>query len=200
MKIFLTALIATFFLAVFVNLAHAQYSSPSAFTTNPTTISTFGTQLANPASQAAALRAKLLSFRNKQKAAIVDRVNTNLANINLKRTEEMMRHLDLLSNIITTLETRVNAVTGKDTTSAKTAIAAAKVAIDSARQAVTAQQSKDYTITVTSETNVKADVLKERLALLNDLEADHQLIVAARQAVAAAISATAELGGISNGQ
>lgn len=156
----------------------------------------------NIASREAALKAKLQVFKDKRKAEVADRVNTNLNMINKKRTDMMMKHLDKMSEILAKVEARVNsAPADKDTTAAKKTVADTKAAIDSAKAAVTTQAGNDYTITVTSETTVKTDAKAARDKLFNDLKATHQLVISAKQAVANAIRVTATtLGGLKSGQ
>lgn len=152
------------------------------------------TRLDKIASHAATLHAKLQTFRDQKKAAIIDQINTTLAGINKTRTTEMTAHLDMMSAIVTKLEARVTGVgTGKDTASASAAITSAKTAIDTARTAVTTQAGNDYTITVTSETVARVQVKATRDKLFKDLSTTHGLVVAARQAVANAISTASTL-------
>lgn len=141
------------------------------------------------ATKEAALKARLGAFKDKKKAEVVDRLNKNLNNINKKMTEQMLKHLDRITAILTKLESRVNSAKPdvKDVTAAKEAIADAKSVIDSATEAVKVQAEKDYTITVSSETKAKGDVQKVREQLHADLKAVRQMVVDAKQAVANAI-------------
>lgn len=210
MKIFFIALVFSFLLAAALNLAHAEDSTSSSTrkelikqrveNKRELVAQALDTRQEKIASRTAALKTKLQTFRDKNKASIAARVNDNLAKVNMNRTEAMNRHIDKLLSILSRLETRVDGVTDKDTTNANDAIADAKVAIDSAKQAVASQSAKDYTVTVTSETKIKTDVMAQREMLHTDLKAVHQLIVVARQALAKAISETAQLGGIGNGK
>lgn len=145
------------------------------------------------ASRAAVLKAKLQQFKDQQKAARVERINTELARINNKRAEQMLKFLDRASNILSRLETRVDEATaaGKDTGAAKQAIADAKTALDSAKTAVEAQAQNDYTISITSESTVRADARAARDKLRIDLQTLKSQITAAKQAVGKAIKVAA---------
>lgn len=155
----------------------------------------------NAATREAALKAKLQTFKDKKKAATVERVNTTLAMINKKQTDQMLKHLDKMSELLSRLETRVSSQSGKDTTQATKAIADAKTSISTARTAVQAQQAKDYTITATSEVKVKDDAKKERDLLHTDLSSTRGLVIKAKQAVANAIQVAATtLEGENNGK
>lgn len=141
------------------------------------------------ATREAALKTKLAAFRDKKKAEVVDRVNTNLNRINKNHTNHMLRFLDNASKILAKLEERVNKATSdiKDTSSAKVAIIDAKAAIEEAKGAVEAQADKDYTVTVSSEGKARIDVKTIRDRLHGDLKAVRDQVVVAKQAVANAI-------------
>ena len=130
------------------------------------------------ATKEAALKAKLETFRDKKKAEVADRVNSNLNQINEKQTMQMLKHLDKMSALLTKLETR---------TGGSTAIIDTKASIASATAAVKDQAAKDYTITITSESAVKKDAKKVRDALHTDLKNVRKLVIDAKQAVGAAI-------------
>lgn len=154
------------------------------------------------ASRAALLKQRLNRFKDKIKAKTVERVNTQLSEINERRTEKMTTHLTRLSEILTKLESRVNEASqsGKNVSSATTAISSAKSAIDAAKEAVETQAGNDYTIQVSSEAAVKSDAMKARDSLHTDLKSVHDLVVTARQAVAKAISTALSTLGGTNGQ
>lgn len=138
----------------------------------------------------AALKTKLDKFRDKKKAEVADRVNSNLNQINEKQTMQMLKHLDKMSALLTKLETR---------TGNSTAAATAKTAIASAAAAVKAQSEKDYTIQVTTESKIRKDAQKVRDELHTDLKNVRKLVIDAKQAVANAIR-TVRSEGKSNGQ
>lgn len=141
------------------------------------------------ASEAATLHARLQTFRDKKKAEIAERVNTNLNNINQNQTAQMQKHLEIMSSILGKLETRVNEGKPdiKDPNGARTAIASARAAVASASAAVSAQAQKDYTITVTTEGRISLDAKTQRDKLHADLLSVRKLVIDAKQAVANAI-------------
>lgn len=152
------------------------------------------------ASQAATLQAKLAKFKDAQKAKRVENINTNLNKINDNRVAAMNRFLDKASTILDKVEARVNGVTDKDTTAAKAAIADARAAIETARVAVETQSTKNYSITLNSETTAKVDAQKAYNSLRTDLQATKQIVTTAKQAVAKAIQVAATTLGETNGQ
>lgn len=155
------------------------------------------------ASREAALKAKLQVFQDKKKAEATQRIDTNLNKVNQKRTANAMQQLDKMSDILNRLDSTVSKASadGKDTTQALAAITSAKSAIDSAKKAVYNQSQKQYNLTVTSESKIKADAQTARDGLKTDLKSIHSLVVAARQVVANAISTTkSTLGGKKSGK
>lgn len=148
------------------------------------------------ASREAALKQKLAQFRDKQKAAVATRVNNSLVQINTKRTETMSKHLTKMTEILNRLASKVNGMADKDTTTAKEAIQKAKDAVSAAKSAVTTQAEQDYNIVVTTEAGVGQDARASREKLATDLKTTKELVIAARQTVANAIStAVSTLGG-----
>lgn len=142
------------------------------------------------ATREAALKAKLDKFRDKKKAETVNKVNANLNQINQKQTEQMLKHLDKMSALLTKLETQKGSNVESST---------ANAAIASASAAVKVQAAKDYTLTVASESTVRKDAKKIRDALHTDLRNVRKLVIDAKQAVANAIR-TARLEKGNNGK
>lgn len=132
------------------------------------------------ASREAELKTKLSKFKDQQKAQIAERVNTNLNMINKNQTTEMQKNLAKMTTILDKLQARVPEIT-PEITNARSSIATAS-------SAVTAQAAKDYTITVTTESKIRADAMKTRDQLQKDLKATRALVVTAKQSVAKAIS------------
>lgn len=137
------------------------------------------------ASRQAALKEKLQAFKDKRKAEIADRINTNLNRINQKQTEQMLKHLDKLSNILDKLENRINEgnTNIKDIGATKAATADAREVLANASFAVTEQSAKDYTIELTSESKVKKDAQTQRTNLHNDLVAVRKQVIESKQKV-----------------
>lgn len=152
------------------------------------------------ASQAATLQTKLAKFKDTQKAKRVENINTNLNKINDNRVAAMNKFLDNASAILDKVEARVNTATGKDTIAAKAVIVDARAAIATARAAVQTQSTKNYSITLTSETAAKIDAQKAYTSLKTDLQATKEVITTAKQTVAKAIQIAATALGETNGQ
>src|SRR3989344_862832 len=155
------------------------------------------------ASKAAILKERLQNFKDKIKAATVQRISDTLNKINQNQTTQMQKHLDKMSGMVTRLESRINEApgAGQSTASASAALNDAKQAIASASAAVTTQAGMDYTISVSSESAVRADSKQSRDKLHNDLKSVRQLVINAKQAVAKTIMTVAKtLGGVKSGR
>lgn len=127
-------------------------------------------RLKENASRTAQLKTKLLTFKNKVKAEAVQRISDNLNRINKKRADDMADNLSRMTEILNKL-------------SKNTPDASASAAIATAKEAVTDQSQKDYTVSVTTENKVKTDAKTVRDQLAADLLATRKLVIAAKQAL-----------------
>lgn len=137
------------------------------------------------ASGHAVLKEKLQAFKDKRKAEIAERVNINLNRISQKQTEQMLKHLEKMSEILNKLENLVNQGNPsiKDINVTRTAIADAKAFLSSIRETVQEQVANDYTIQLTSESKVKADAQTQRTKLHNDLVTVRKQVIESKQKV-----------------
>ncbi|MDO8429029.1 MAG: hypothetical protein Q7S88_00165 [Candidatus Daviesbacteria bacterium] len=149
-----------------------------------------------------ALSARLKTHKDQKKAQIIERVDEMLNTVNTNRTEAMLKHLEKVESILTRVEERVDKAetAGKDGSSARGAIAQAKISIDQARVAALEQGNKDYTVSISSESGVRAEVKVVRDKLGTDLKNTHQIVKAAHDAVRGAIQAVNLLHGEKDGQ
>lgn len=141
------------------------------------------------ASHEAQIRAKIQAFKDKQKAEIASRVNTNLNKINQNQTDQMIKHLDLMSQLLDKLATKVSSNSSdiKDPTLTNQAITDARDAVAKAKTAVEAQAQKDYTINVTTETKIRVDAQAKRDQLHTDITTVRKLVIDAKQSVSNAV-------------
>lgn len=133
----------------------------------------YAVESAPAATRAAALKEKLKNFRDQKKASAAARISENLNRINDKQTSQMLKHLDKMTSILGRLK-----VASKTNAESKIASSAA---------AVKAQADNDYTLTISSETKAREEAQALRQKLHTDLRAVRQLVIEAKQAVAAAI-------------
>lgn len=157
---------------------------------------------ANIASKSAALKERLLKFKDKTKADKVIKVNDNLESINSRRTEAMTNHVNTLSDIVSRLSERVETAksAGKDTQDAEEAIADATSAISAANAAISAQGESEYTVSVSSESAAKKEITETRNRLFEDLKGVHGLIKEARDLTKEAIRTAMAIGKAQDGQ
>ncbi len=140
-----------------------------------------------------AFQQKLQTIRDGRKKALVDRLNKNLNEVNKKRTNMMMRHLSKMNEILEKVKNRANQAKakGKDTSSVDAAVSKAQTAIATAKSAVLAQAGKEYTVTISSEANLRTDVGTTMKSLQGDSQAVRALVIAAQKSVGEAVRALA---------
>ncbi len=135
------------------------------------------------------LETRLTKFSDQQKAAIVQRVSENLNTINKNRVNAMTSQLETIEAILTRVKTKTaeEKANGTNVASIESAITQAETAIATAKTAVTTQAGKDYTITVTDEAKMRAEMKAKRDLLFNDLKAVHEKVKLAREKTRSAI-------------
>ncbi len=137
---------------------------------------------------------KVKTIKDARKKATVERLNENLQKINEKTTEHFTTVLDKQDAIAVDIASRIAKIeaAGTASTTASTTVsvetmkadlAAAQTAIATARAAVVAQSAKVYSISITTEANLKIDVSTTRKALGDDLAAVRDLVKAAHDAL-----------------
>lgn len=138
------------------------------------------------ASRAAMLRKKLAKFKDKTKAGRVEDINTNLNNINSRRTSQMQEVLQKISTLLEKIKAKTAEAgsAGKDVSAINTAIASLEAQWSKADAAIKAQAENDYSITVDTESTVKTDASSARDSLRTDLQMAHNEVVQTRQALA----------------
>jgi len=119
---------------------------------------------------------KVENIRDERKKKIVERVDAKIVEINKRRTDAMVRHLDKMGEILVKVKAQ-----GGDTTAAEAAVA-------EARSAVAIQAAKTYTITISTEDKLRINVGETLKVLMTDLRNLHEeKVVPARKAVSDAI-------------
>ncbi len=139
----------------------------------------------NTQAQKDEFKKKLGEFKDKKKQSLTARVNAKLGDVNTKRTAKMNGYLTKLEGVLEKLTTRSSDLKakGKNTSSADAKLATVRTTIDAAKAAVNAQAGKSYTLTITSEATVKADVGSATKGLQTDLQTTYSLVKAAKSAV-----------------
>lgn len=145
-----------------------------------------------------AFKEKVAAIRDEKKKAIVEAMDTRMAEVNAKRVENMTAHLAKMSEVLEKIVTRAGVAKGegKDTTAVDAAVTAAQAAITAAQNAVQNQAAKEYVITITDETALKNNVGTTRSGMQQELRVTHETVVAARKAVSGAVQALARVLGV----
>src|SRR3989338_6751045 len=128
------------------------------------------------------MKERLAAFKNKTKAAIAERIADSLNKLNERLTNHFANQIDKMEEIM------VGVAAGDVDGDGTADITAANQAIADADAAVSVQASKNYTVAVSTEANVKVDVGVARQQLHDDLKAVEEKVKAAREAVRKAAS------------
>lgn len=133
----------------------------------------------------AEFKEKLADIKDERKQEIVEKIDTNLITLNTKWVSKWNEVLTRLSSIIVKIETRTETLkaNGKDTTEIEDAIASAKSSIETAQAAVTAQEAKTYTITISDEDSLGQSVKTTINDFHNDIKNTRDTVNDARKAV-----------------
>jgi hypothetical protein len=131
-----------------------------------------------------ALQAKLQVVKDANKKAVVEKLYNNINDLNSNFVNAWTKNLSDLSSYVSALVSKAStASTTADLTAFNNAVASANTAIAAAQTALTAQAAKTYTITVSTEANLKTDVSSVRNRLNGDLKSLRDLMQSAHSAV-----------------
>ncbi len=196
-KNLLSAILVTGFLLVPLYPVFAQFPTIKLPAGAPLDSSSSGI-----ASRSAQLRLKVATFRNKTKADLLLKISDNLNTINQKRTDEMMKRLEMMTQLVGKLQNIIAQDPNNPALSkSQSSLEQATTAINNAKSAVSAQAELDYTINVASEAGIKADAQAARGKLFTDLRTTNEQVIQARQTLSTIIQTTiTSLKGGTNGQ
>jgi D-mannonate dehydratase len=131
-----------------------------------------------------ALQAKLQVVKDANKKAVVEKLYNNINDLNSNFVNAWTKNLSDLSSYVSALVSKAStASTTADLTAFNNAVTSANAAIAAAQTALTAQAAKTYTITVSTEANLKTDVSSVRNRLNGDLKSLRDLMQSAHSAV-----------------
>lgn len=132
---------------------------------------------------------KIQTVKDEKKKAIVQKVDENLNTINANQVQKMKSALDQMQKVMNSLTEAITKLKagGADTTNAENAILAAQNALTAAQSALTIQSEKIYAPTITSDTELRKDVLTEVNSLRTDLLVVQKLLLSARESLMKAI-------------
>ncbi len=134
--------------------------------------------------QKEALQTQIKKIKDAQKQELVLSLHDSLAALNERITNQLLETTDKLGTILGNISTRIakTKAQGVDVTAVETAVQKATTAIQAAKDAIKAQASKTYPITISGTgTAVQSDVVKARQALMSDLSATRMVVQKARE-------------------
>lgn len=140
---------------------------------------------------------KIQGIQDEKKKLIVERISTNVTSKNTALTTKMTSALTRMSAILTNLSAKAASLkaAGNDTTALDSAITSAQTAITSAQTAVTTQSQKEYTATITTDTNLKSPMGQMISQFRQDVMNTHKSVTAAKQALMKVVTELAKLKG-----
>lgn len=149
------------------------------------------------------LKEQLQKVKDERKKQIVERVDARLDELNGRMLNHFSSVLDKLEDILERITSRADRVEkrGLDVSTVRVVISEALRVIESSRVTIQEQMSKIYTITVTSENNLRVDVGKARKTFHDDFTKVRETIKAAHDAVrraAAALTQISKVGEVNN--
>lgn len=130
-------------------------------------------------------REKLQTIRDEKKRAMVERIDEKISRMNNTHTARFSKTLEKLEMILNRITEHGQNLKSKgiDTLKLDSAVASAKTAINAAKVAVESQSAKTYTIDVASENRLKTTVGSIVSMFRKDLRDVHKTVVDAKQAV-----------------
>jgi hypothetical protein len=131
---------------------------------------------------------KLNVIRDERKKVIVEKLENRMNEINKKRTDEMLKHLEVMTGILDRIEQKGNptspsATLGAGNIELTNAVAAARTAIATAKNAVEAQAGKTYTPAVVDEVTLRGVVGQSLNQLQAELKAVREKVILAKKAL-----------------
>ena len=140
-------------------------------------------------------RERLSEIRDTRKRALVENLDKKFNAINERWVTRWTAVVTRLDTLLGKVESRANTLEedGIDVSRVRSAIAAAETVLDDAQEALRVQADKEYSITLTDEEGLRADVGAVAQELRDDLEATKEIVQDAAQAVRAALGALKDL-------
>lgn len=135
------------------------------------------------------LKTKLGQFKDEQKKRVTEQVSENLNKVSQNAVNRFTNNINELERALTNISTRADKATanGGDVSSVLAAIQIAKNAIESARNVVSVQAGKTYSVTISTEAKVADDLKIARDTLHVDLKAVQEKVQTAHAGVLSAL-------------
>jgi len=150
-------------------------------------------------SRRAEFKAKLEEISDSNKQTIVEKIDTQITSLNTSQTASWMQALTKMESVLSRISAQAATLKaqGQNTAALETSIANAQTAITTAKAAVNTQASKEYIITITSESALRTNVGSTVSQFKTDSKTTKQTVIAARIAVVKAFAELVKLTGAS---
>lgn len=134
-------------------------------------------------------KAKIASIKDAKKKALVEKIDSNISEINERRTSRFTEQLTKLSGVVDRIATRAETLKteGKDTAKLMTAIVNAKSAISAAQTKINEQKVKTYSANITTDQLLKSVIGSLVTQFRTDLKSVFTAVKAAKDAVGTAM-------------
>lgn len=133
------------------------------------------------------LQEKLKVVRDEKKKVMVERIDERISAMNKNHTKRLLTVLEKLEAILNKISDRAQKLkeipAGLNTTAVDSAIASAKTAINAAKEVIVTQSAKTYSVEITSEAKLKANVGAVVSMFRKDLRDAHKAVIDAKQSV-----------------
>lgn len=137
------------------------------------------------------LKEKLKLIKDERKTKVVERIDDRIDSVNELRTNSLIKILQKFEDFLDRISAQADNLEkeGKNVASVRTAVTSAESAIAASRAAVEAQAGKVYTITITTEGDLRNNVGAVVVAMQSDLKNVRETVKLAHEAVRKALSA-----------
>lgn len=127
----------------------------------------------------------LTKIKDEKKKISAEKIVDIIASLNTKLTVQFSAKIDQIENVLVSIESRISKAEerGLDVSSVKIEAEKAKIAIDTARIAISLQSSKVYEVNVTSEATLRVEMKKLRDTFSEDIKVVREKVKQAHVAV-----------------
>lgn len=127
----------------------------------------------------------LKNIKNENKKISAEKIVDTIQGLNTKTTDNLSNKIDQIENVLVSIKSRISKAesNGLDVSSVKIEVGKAEVAIVLARESISTQAGKVYTVNITNEAGLKAEMKKLRDTFSKDIKAVYVIVKSAHKAV-----------------
>lgn len=142
----------------------------------------------------------LNNIKNEVKKTATENIVNKIQELNVKMTNNFSDKIDQIETVLVSIESRISKAenNGLDTVAVKAKVEKSKVAIESARTAISTQAGKVYEVDITDEAKLKTEMTTLRNTFSVDMKAINALIKSAHEAVSNTATTLAKIPNIDN--